>query len=91
MEIRLTDDYRLATDQFNYILQKRSVVKDENSKNYGNEAWSSIGWYGRLEHMANKLIELEIKQSDADQLHELITVVLDVERKIVSTLEKTLK
>jgi len=88
MEIRLTNDYKLVTDSLNYILQKRNVVKNKDSENYGNETWSSIGWYGKLEHLVNKLIELEIKQSDVDQLHELITVVLDVEKRIVDILEK---
>jgi hypothetical protein len=87
MNIRLTDDYKLVTDPHNYVLQKRNVVQDKESENYGKETWNSIGWYARLEYLVNKLIELEIKQSDVTQMKELIAVVRDVESNIVGKLE----
>ena len=91
MELRLTDDYRLTTDAYNYILQKRRVIQDEESENFGKESWSNVSYHGRFKDVISKLIDLEIKQSDVTDLQELEDLIFMVERDISLELERAFK
>ena len=61
--IKLTNKYYLDTDSCNYILMEKSIVQKEDSKNYGNETFKNIGYYGSLESLKISLIEKEIKDN----------------------------
>ena len=79
--IQLNEDYALSADDMNIILMERKVNKDAKSKNFGNEYYINIGYYGNIEsllkNLVNKRIMLEVSENDT-----LDALVLSVERYI---------
>lgn len=69
MKLRLSDNYQIETDTLNYILQKISIR--QKGKNKGKEIVSNIGYYGKIEHLLNALLEHKIKGLDAKDIHSL--------------------
>ena len=61
--IKITDKYYLDSDSCNYILIEKSIVKKEDSKNYGTETFKNIAYYGNIEGLYNGIIEKEIKEN----------------------------
>ena len=61
--IKITDKYYLDSDSCNYILIEKSIVKKEDSKNYGTETFKNIAYYGNIEGLSNGIIEKEIKEN----------------------------
>ncbi|MPW26244.1 hypothetical protein GC105_10635 [Alkalibaculum sp. M08DMB] len=88
MELVLSDKYQISTDQFNYILQEKSVVKDGN--NAGQEYTKNIGYYGKLEQALKVVLDLKIKDVDKaniKQLHDHLALINDVMKDMVKRLE----
>ena len=86
MEIILSDKYKLRSDAYNYILERKS---DTNHKlSTGKETWSVIGYYSTLERLTKGLLEHEIKLSEAEHLSALVQLVCDIERDITKKLNK---
>ena len=56
--IKITNDYYLDADSRNYILKKKTVVQDENSKNFGEEKYSDEGFYASIESAVKGLLTL---------------------------------
>ncbi len=59
--IQLNDKYYLDSDVFNFILLERSIIKDENSKNFGQERFDPIAYCGTLEQVRSFIFEKEIR------------------------------
>lgn len=65
--IKLNEDYGIGADDFNVILYKRQVNKKEDSKNYGVEYYSAIGFYSNVESLLKGLINKQIQINIAEQ------------------------
>lgn len=44
MILKLNDDYRIESDEKNFILQKKRTI--EKGNNTGDIAWDNLGYYG---------------------------------------------
>lgn len=88
MNIQLTDDYRLKADTYNYILQKKNIVQDEESENYGKEVWHTIGYYSSLDRVVDKLVDLKVRQSKLTELSTVVKLVEGIKAEIISNLER---
>lgn len=51
--IKLTDKVYIKADTNNYTLTEKTIVQDENSKNYGKEIFKDIGYYPTIEMALN--------------------------------------
>jgi hypothetical protein len=89
MNIQLGENYRIESDAYNYILKRRKVSDPNHrfSKGIAKETWVDIGYFGKLSHLVNHLIELEIKHSDAETLQDLVHIVRKVGDFTVAYLE----
>lgn len=47
--VKITDRFYINATTNCYILQEKTTVKDENSKNYGQEVFKDIGNYTSIE------------------------------------------
>lgn len=65
--IKLNEDYGIGADDFNIILYKRQVNKKEDSKNYGVEYYSPIGFYSNVESLLKGLINKQIQINLVEQ------------------------
>lgn len=64
--------FRLTSDNYQFILSEVTTVKDENSKNYGEEAERNQRFFPRLEQVAASILLQQVKSCDAETLQELL-------------------
>lgn len=76
--IKLSEDYGIGANDFNVILYKRKVNKKEDSKNYGAEHYSAIGFYSSVESLLKGLINKQIQINLAEQI-SLESLLINVE------------
>jgi len=65
MEIQITDYYRLKTDEKQWKIQKRGMIK-------GEEKWTSVGYYSNLHNAVRGLVQLDLRHSDVKGLSEAV-------------------
>lgn len=75
--IKLSEDYGIGADEFNIILYQRKVNQREETKNFGKEYYSPIGYYNSVEAVLRALINKQIQINLAEQtsLESLINSV----------------
>lgn len=75
--IKLNEDYGIGSDEFNIILYQRKVNQKEDTKNFGKEYYSAIGYYSCIEAVLRALINKQIHINLAEQtsLESLINSV----------------
>lgn len=59
--LKLTETYFIDSDTRNYILIEKNTIKKEESKNFGEDIFTNIGYFGTLEQLKMFIIEKEIK------------------------------
>lgn len=89
MIIQLNDKYRIATDRFNYAIQKKVITKvdNPNTKNPGKIRYDDIAFCGTLEQAVRYLIDYEIKTSATEDLKGLIERLGELESSILSAIK----
>ena len=65
--IKLSEDYGIGSDEFNIILYQRKVNQREDTKNFGKEYYSPIGYYNSVEAVLRALINKQIQINLAEQ------------------------
>lgn len=66
LDMKITDDYKISSDEHNIILEKKRV-----SKKGKINSWSVVGYYPMFEMAADELVEKNIREMDAKSLKEL--------------------
>jgi hypothetical protein len=85
MIFNITEDWRVETDSFNFTLQRRRVVRDKKSKNFGQESWGENKYYGSMRLLLAALAERGIRESS-----ELAEIHGHLERVLAVINEETL-
>lgn len=84
--IMIDEKYCISADDKNYILQEKSIVKDENSKNYGKETYKTIGYFGRLDsafkYLSDLKVKLYISSNRKNTLEQLSKKINSIEKEI---------
>jgi len=65
--IKLSEDYGIGGDEFNIILYQRKVNQREETKNFGKEYYSPIGYYSSIGSVLRALINKQIQINLAEQ------------------------
>lgn len=55
--IRINDKYYVKADEKNFILCEKSTIQKEDSKNFGAETETILGFFGSLEHAIQYLVK----------------------------------
>jgi hypothetical protein len=92
MNIQVGENYRIESDKYNYILKKRHVSDPNHrfSSGQAKETWEDIGYYSKLEHLVNRLVELEVKTSDTTNLLDVVRVINEIATFKVSEIKKVI-
>ena len=80
MNIKLTEKYYLTSDKLNYILQERQIIK--KGERIGAETFVPFAYFGNFKHLANTILELEIRESDITELKEIKDLLIKIETEI---------
>lgn len=87
MNIKINDDYAITSDEHNVLL-KRRIIRGGKSKNPGQEHYTVIGYYSKLEHALIRLIDDKIFSSDAKDFDALLAEVQKVKDEIIKAVQK---
>ena len=77
--IKITDRFYINASSTCYTLQEKTTVKDEQSKNYGQEIFKDLGYYTTLESCLKgflKAVTREfISKEEKNNVNELLEEV----------------
>jgi len=68
MEIRIDDEFQIATDSRNWMIQKKTLVKNEIY-------WESIAYFGSLRHAVKYLAEYQIRALELSDVNKIINAI----------------
>lgn len=75
--------YQLTSDGNQYVLSEKYKAKE--GKKAGQYVYSPIGFFAKVENVLEKVLHLEISDSDAHSFAELFAVIADT-KELISTL-----
>mgnify|MGYP003615683951 FL=1 len=70
MQLLINNDFRIASDSKQFILQKRSIQGAE-SKNPGTEVWANVGYYQTLAGLAKDAVHYGLRTSELEDVQEM--------------------
>ena len=89
--IKITDKYFLDADSNCYMLKEKVVIKDKESKNFGEEDFRPLKYYTTIESALRGIINLELKKFvGKNKIQELDDLVKKID-KLNSFFNKKLK
>jgi len=80
-------NYLITSDEMNIVLNKRKI-RGKESKNPGEEYYSSIGYFSTMESCLEALIEHKISAVDAATISELLSEIKNISKFIRSEFKK---
>jgi|TARA_Y100000034_G_C6561609_1_gene243054 hypothetical protein len=90
MEI-LLGNYKLTTDRYNVIVEKKQTPKRKRSESGGQDYWISYGYYSNFTDAFLALLSFRMKDSDAKTLGELKIALDEASEEIVKTIQVQLE
>lgn len=89
INIKIDNDYRITSDKYNFILQKKRVLTGDNIRgrqarpeNVGKEIWIDEGYYGTIKHLlrdyATKRMLKPGAESEIETFQELFGILKDI-------------
>lgn len=91
MPIQLNDDYRIEKDKYNWILQQRRVTDPNHpmaKSDSPQEKWVDIGYFGKIEHLVNRLISEGLKDLEVNTFREFLTSLHDIEKRLTTRIKE---
>ncbi len=86
MNIRIGKKHIITSTSMNIVLKEKRT-KGVDSKQPGEEYWVDIGYYGKVEHAVNALLDRKVRVSDARTLADVVKVVENTRKLIKDSLE----
>ena len=65
--IKVTDRFYIDANTNCYVLKEKTIVQDENSKNYGQEVLKDLGYYTSLESCLQGILKKTTREYIAKQ------------------------
>lgn len=83
--IPVNSTYRIAADSHSWMIQKSGNRKNKDTGEM-ETVWTAIRWYNTLNKAAHGLMELAVRTSDAQGVHEVMEVYKDVLLQLTAAL-----
>ena len=81
----INDEYRITSDKYQYIIQKRYINQEEGSENYGETYWQNDAYLPQIQDVLNFFMELGIKEN-LDDIHVIKEYLDNMSGKFVEFL-----
>lgn len=88
--IKINDKYYIKADDNQYILCEKGTIQDKESKNYGNDTETILGYYGSLEHALQGLEKIYGRRMIVDKDYTLKQAIDEI-RSFNDDLIKTIR
>lgn len=89
MQIQLNKNFQVATDTYNFMLQKKRVI--ESGKSAGEKYWDTLSYHASIEGALVKYLDYNIKNSNVESIEELIEYIKELKSEIYEILEPLMK
>lgn len=60
--IQITDRFYINANTNCYTLQEKTIIQDENSKNYGKEVFRDLGYYTTIESCLEGVLKVTTRE-----------------------------
>jgi hypothetical protein len=83
--ITINDKFRIDSDKWNWILQEKKIgdPKHQFAKSDApTERWENVGYYSNIKKLASRLLDEDLKQSDANTLEGIKDTLFHVENSL---------
>ena len=72
MNIRINKDWRLTTDARNFIIEKCRIAQtDSKEHKKGDEVWTQVAFYAKLDRALEGLVKYSLLDCDAKTFDEV--------------------
>ena len=86
--IKVTDRFYIDAKTKCYVLKEKTIVQDENSKNYGQEVLKDLGYYTSLESCLQGILKTTtrefIAREEENSINDLIKEIKRAEEYLKS-------
>ena len=87
LQLILDEDFKVSADKMNFVLEKRSEVKDRKTEEI-KYVWKDVGYFGRLEHLLEKYKQERIRVSESNSVDDLIEELKNIKLCINNVVKK---
>lgn len=84
--IILDENHRLTSDKHQFIIQKKMINDDKESKNYREEYWVNDAYVPKIEYVLRYMINNKIKENIND-VEKIVSAVQGLESKFEDLLK----
>lgn len=84
--IILDENHRLTSDKHQFIIQKKMINDDKESKNYREEYWVNDAYVPKIEYVLRYMINNKIKENIND-VEKIVSSVQSLESKFEDLLK----
>lgn len=91
IDVRFGNGYRLTSDALCYCLETVGINEDTDSKNYGKETFSLIGYYTSIANVFVAMTESEVRNCGAETITELGQEIERIKKELGQIAENNLK
>lgn len=100
LNIRINENYRITSDNFNVILRKRKLVDPTKAPNWQQRKakgaspeitvkWEDVGYYPKIEQALEAVVDKTVLESDAETIPQLLNEISQIRRQINEVLTRT--
>ena len=89
MLIQINDNIRITSDPNNIIIQKRYEKKPKEGASQIEYGWKDVGYYGKLEHAAQRLLDSLMKESEAVGIKNLLAELERMKDEVVKAVRES--
>ncbi|WP_227397362.1 hypothetical protein [Jeotgalibacillus aurantiacus] len=81
--------YQVTTDPLNYKVEKEiQKIGDDGQPLQGQFTMRFVGYYPNMERVCEALLEHELKPSDAENLAEIVELIIRSKREIIAAVRE---
>lgn len=92
MKLTIGENFRVYTDEYNWVLEQKSIVSAERSKTgQPYETWAKVGYFGNPHHLIRNVLERDLKDSECKSIQELQTRLESAEKRLKIEINKVVE
>lgn len=79
--VHLVEDFYIDSDPNNYILRQKMVIKNKESKNYGQETFKDLGYYTDLETLLKGFVKFKGREFCMKKNKEIKDLIEEIRKQ----------
>ena len=84
--IKINERFYINANSNQYILQEKTIIKDEKSKNFGKETFKDLGYYVSMEGVLRGIFKTQLREyiskEDKNSIEDLLNEIKRIEKEL---------